>query len=199
MTISRRPFLGLLLSAIASPAQDTQDLKLARQLADERTQKAAVQELLASGRQKIPMLLSWINRPPLPLDEVQLATFRAGLAQAFGALRVREAIPFLLDHIAVRPSPFTGPPWRTPETVLDRLPAVAALIEIGPDALNAILNHPSEPCRLDERLARAFVVSRIASTVPDKSSATRYLRSVAGEARLEAYWTDEALRFAEVQ
>ena len=78
---------------------------------------------------------------------------------------------------------------------MDRLPAVAALIKIGPEALKAIVDAPYRPMEPDERLARAFVVSRIAATIPDKSKALQYLRYASAEGHEQAWWADEALQF----
>jgi hypothetical protein len=180
-------------------AQETPDIDLARQLASEHSQKAAVEAIAASGRDKVALLLTWIKKPPIPLDVIQLTIFQAGLADAFGALKAKEAIPFLMDNITLIRWPSGIPPWRTPETALERLPAVAALIRIGPEALQALVDAPYGPSEMDQRLARVFVVSRIASNVQDKSWAIQYLRSAAAEARLQSYWADEALQFVGAQ
>ncbi|HWC99406.1 MAG TPA: hypothetical protein VG456_21755 [Candidatus Sulfopaludibacter sp.] len=183
------------MTPITLPGQQARDIDLAHQLASETTQKAAADALAASGQEKVPLLLEWIKTPPFPLDDVQLTTFDAGLADAFGALKVKEAIPFLTRNITIRRSPFTLPPWKTAETVMERLPAVAALIRIGADALKALIDAPYSPMDMDQRLARIFVVSRIAATVSDKTQAIQYLRHAQAEARLQNYWADEALQF----
>lgn len=191
--------VGMAWGGLAISAQDARDMELAHQLASENTQRAAAEAIAALGQAKVPLLLVWVQKPPFPLDEVQSMIFRAGLADAFGALKAKDAVPFLIENIEMRRSPFTLSPWKTPDTIVERLPAVAALMKIGPDALKTILDAPFHPMEPDQRLARVFVVSRIAATIQDKSKAIAYLRSASGEGHQQACWADEALQFVGVQ
>jgi len=186
----------LVTITIQVSAQDPNDLTLARQFASEYTQKDAVESVVASGRDKIPVLLAWTSKPPISLDEIQLMVFQAGLADAFGALQAQEAIPFLMTNITMPRSAFSLPPWRSPDTAIKGVPAVAALIRIGPEALRAIVEAPYQPLGIDERFARIVVVSRIAAAIQDKTKAIQYLRRAADEGRLQSSWAAEALQFA---
>lgn len=191
--------LAGLTSLIVARAQDARDLDLARQLASEYTQHDAAEAIGTSARDKLPVLLAWAKAAPIPLDDVQAMVFRAGLAEAFGALRAKEGIPFLLANLTLRRSPFTLPAFGSPEKVIDRLPAVAALIRIGPEALKSIIEAPYTPAELDTRLARIVVVSRIAATVQDRAKAIQYLRNLASEARIQSSWAGDALHFVGAQ
>jgi hypothetical protein len=191
---------ALVTSSSLVLAQDVRDEDLGRQLANDSTQKAAVETIVASGRGKVPLLLKWTRTPPVQLDDIQRLIFRAGLADIFGRLKVEEAIPFLTENITqVRWPLGFGFVWKTPEAIEAQMPMVAALIQIGPAALDALVRAPYGPSVMEERLARIFVVSRAASTAQDKGRAIQFLREAAAEARLEGYWAGEGLKFIGAQ
>ena len=111
-----------------------------------------------------------------------------GLADAFGRLRTRDAIPFLIANITLQRGLFyRADIWmKTPQVVEGALPAVAALIRIGPEASRSLIRK-FPTLSAEDRLAAIFVVSRI-SGVPE---AQDFLNSVIGGARLEAFWAGE--------
>jgi hypothetical protein len=77
------------------------------------------------------------------------------------------------------------------------MPSVSALIRIGPSALDAIVCSPVEPFTAEDRLARIFVVSRIAPSLNDarlSQDAHTFLRMALGEANLQRFWADEGLK-----
>jgi hypothetical protein len=83
---------------------------------------------------------------------------------------------------------------KTPEIIESRIPAVAALIKIGPDALPALYDSYWAASMPDDRLAIIIVVSRIASLLKDPSIPIRFLSSAAGQANMEHFWAEEGLK-----
>jgi hypothetical protein len=183
---------------LLASAQGGRDQELARLLADIATQQTAVDRIVASGNEKVSLLISWTRTPPVDLDEFHTYIFRSGLAEVFGRLKTKEAIPFLVQNIGLKRWPLVGPVFtKAPEVVYDRMPAVAALIRIGPDALRALTDAPYRPSTLEDRLAVIFVVSRVAATMPDKDGARQFLTSALRNANLERFWAEECLKFSE--
>lgn len=139
-------------------AQTTDDLDLARRLANPYTRQDAVHKIVALGSAKTPVLLAWAANCPEGLDHTEPSI---GLADIFGELKTKDAIPFLIQNISlgrwVRPNIW----MKTPEVVLGHLPAAAALIKIGPDASNALINTNWLSLPLEDHLAAILVVSRI--------------------------------------
>jgi len=164
------------------------DRALAIALANDATQKAAVASIVASGKRKIPLLLAWTLRPPRGVPECGLF---GGLADAFGELRVREAIPFLVKHLGtLRSCGVSLAPWlKVPEVVEWSLPAVGALIEIGPDGSMAAMSAFPGMVSEEDRMAAIFVVSRVKG-VP---GARHFLSSVAEKADREHYWASQGI------
>ncbi len=188
---------GLLL------AQDLQNRELARRLANDATQRAAVEQVVALGDKKVPLLLSWAKNPPVDLGggfgELDLYSFRGGLADIFGQLKVKDAIPFLIQNISLHRWPSAGVVWmKAPTVIEDRMPAINALIRIGPDALDALLNEPDGPLSSEDRLARLFVVAKIAFTVEHNERAREYLNSVLGEVNTERFWAQEGIEWLDM-
>jgi len=177
-----------LLAAFTANGEDIGDADLARMLAHTRSRDGAVASLVASGKGKIPILLSWADKPPVGINDYELDI---GLAVAFGRMRVKEAIPFLIKNIGLNTFPFTDVWTRTPTAIEERLPAVLALIQIGPEASRAVIDaYPKYTAGMD-RLAAIFVVSRIPG-VPD---ARAFLVGVLGQSNQEHYHAEEGLRF----
>jgi hypothetical protein len=175
------------IACVPVAAQVTSDQELARQLANESTRQDAVDKIAASGADRVPVLLSWTRMPPAQVNIYQLYV---GLADVFGRLRTREAIPFLIENISLRRG-IEAPPWtKMPQVVEDRLPAVGALIRIGPDASMALIRTSWETARAEERLAAIFVVSQ----VKDVPEARGFLVAILGEANLERFWAEEGLK-----
>ena len=162
------------------------------------TLPADVAKLLATNKENIPLLLRWAEAPPVPLIDPELNLFQTELADIFGHLRTKEAIPFLTRNISLRRWPTIGSVWRmAPRAFVDQMPAVAALTEIGPDAFKALINAPYGPSTPEDRLAAVFVVSRTASSAEDKERARQYLTGALAEANTLRIRAEEGLRFLE--
>jgi hypothetical protein len=188
-------------------SQDPSDKELARQLSDDATQKDAVAKVVAAGPAKVPLLLSWAAHPPADLPVLGEYFLDIALADIFGQLKTKEAIPFLASNISMHRWPYMSPNmWRrSPQTVLDEMPAVAALIGIGREALPGIIETvtraPLDPSSYEGYLAAVFVAPRIAATAEDQKKARDFLletlaRSKAlspGGAHQLGYWAQEGL------
>lgn len=96
--------------------------------------KQAVQIIKSTGTKYVPFLLKWTKDPP-KIDGALMGTHRVGLADAFGELRVKESIPFLLRYIDMNRE--LGHPMGMGDAEskyqedLDNKPAMTALIKIG--------------------------------------------------------------------
>ena len=113
-----------------------------------------------------------------------------GMAEAFGRLKTRDAIPFLVKNITLQYWPASPSVWmKTPEVVRSRLPAVAALVQIGPDAAAALIRTRWVGLSSEERLAVILVVSR----APETPESQSFLLTVLGEANLQRYWAEDGL------
>jgi hypothetical protein len=166
--------------------QSVSDQELARLLANASSRQAAVATITASGNAKLPLLLSWIRKTPSQVDENELYI---GMADAFGELKSREAIPFLIKNISLSRY-LTATNWLKTASVLeDQLPAVRALIKIGPHASRALMRANTEPMFAEDRLYSIFAISQIEG-VPE---ARDFLSSASGLANVERYWASEAL------
>jgi hypothetical protein len=95
----------------------------------------------------------------------QLRSLRVGLTDAFGVLRTKEAIPWLITTITYwRHGDLNDVSrWRYPSATLEyEFPAVQALVRIGPPALDALIQtYHREQLSLETRRAIVFTVSRI--------------------------------------
>jgi len=191
-----KALLSLVLVCGVAVAQKTSDLELARRLSDGSTRQSAIAEILASRDSKIRLLLSWIRKPPSQINTWELDV---GLMDAFGELKSKEAIPFLIKNIRRERYTIESPNifMKTTEVIESRIPAVAALIKIGPDALPA-LYHSYSVAMPDDRLAIIIVVSRIASSLKDASIPMQFLSSVAGRANMEHFRAEEGLKHLKV-
>ena len=163
---------------------------LAVSLANDSTRQAAITSIVTSGRDKIPLLLSWTKHPPKGVAECGL---RTGLEEAFGRLKTKEAIPFLLENISESRGCFGTDlaPWlKDPDVIEWQLPAVGALIKIGPDASMAAMSAFPNMTDEEKRRAAIFVVSRIKHV----SEAEPFLRTVSDRADREHYWAEQCIR-----
>lgn len=174
------------LSCIAASAQD--GLQIARELANESTRKSAVAKVVASGVNTVPILLSLSQSPPPEVNEYDLAR---GLADAFGQLKTKEAIPFLITHLSLERGRFVTPnTWmKGGEVIRERMPAISALIQIGPEASKASI-YGWERIPLDDQVAAIFVVSQVQG-VPE---ARGFLSATIAEANLKRYWAEEGIK-----
>jgi hypothetical protein len=177
-------------SAIA-PGQTAGDQDLAGLLANETTRQSAVAQIGDSGQSKVPLLLSWTRTPPSQVDRYELYI---GLADAFSQLKTRDAIPFLIKNISLHRWSGDVNIWlKTPKVIEERLPAVQALIAIGPDASKMLIRTFWEPPLVGEdRAAAIFAISVIASGTNDPE-VRAFLSSVLGEASLERRLAEEGL------
>jgi len=168
------------------------DRALATSLANEKTRKAAIDSIMASGRHEIPLLLSWARTPPRHVEE---CGFEDGVVEALGQLRATEAIPFLIKDISMyRSCGASFGPWlKSPAFIEWNLPAVGALVKIGPDASRAVI--AAFPTMTDEedRRAAVFVVARIKGVAEAES----FLKSVSARAGREQYWAEEGIKLLE--
>lgn len=168
--------------------QDTSNQELARRLSSEDSRAAAISEIVASRSTYFPVLLRWTENPPAGVDKHQLYV---GMSDAFGKLKAKEAIPFLIKILNLgryldKPDIWTkGPP-----IIEQNLPAVAALISIGPDASDALISAFGGPMTPRDRLAVIFIVARIKS--PDSRA---FLSEAIGEADTERFWADDGIEF----
>jgi hypothetical protein len=178
--------LGCFLLCSFAQERDGSDRELARRLAAEATRSKAVADVVASGGTKVGLLLTWCVSPPADIDVHELDV---GLADAFGRLKTRAAIPFLDQNIGIDRTP-AGNTWlKSAEVLEDRLASVTALIRIGPDAAKAVIKAYGS-MQANDRLAAIFVISRL-EYVPE---AKAFLTSALGQANLERYWAEDGLR-----
>jgi hypothetical protein len=178
--------LMLVRACSASDAQYKTYEDLARALANAGTRDQAVATVVASGSARVSLLLSWTTKPPVGVDNYQL---KIGLADAFGQMRSKEAIPFLVKNISIDRMYAVNIWIKSPEVVEQRLAAAAALIRIGPDAAEPVIHAWSGLTDYRDRLAAIFVMSKLRG-VP---GARNFLLSVLGEANLQRNWAEEGL------
>jgi HEAT repeat protein len=179
----------LMGSMIASP-QGTTDQELAHLLAGEQTRRTAVTMITEARESKVPLLLSWANAPPSDVDKYELYI---GLADAFGQLKTREAIPFLIENISLDRTRAVNTWLKAPHVIEERLAAVAALIRIGPDACRALIRASWGPMTPEDRRAAIFAVSSIASKV-HIPEARDFLSAALAEANMDRYWAEEGIK-----
>jgi hypothetical protein len=186
------PFL-MVVSECFGDSPQANDAELARLLAHAETQKQAIAQIVAARDSRVPELLSWTRNTPSGLNPLELHELNIGMAVAFGQLKTKEAIPFLIRNLTLNRFPITNVWTRSAEVILDRLPAVAALIQIGPDASRAIIQTPWNEMSAHDRLAAVFVVSRVAGV----TEAREFLTSALGEANMLRERAEEGLQFLE--
>ncbi len=182
---------GLLTGCLC--AQNAHDSDLAKSLANPSTRQSAVDRIAACGDCYTALLLSWTRTPPAGVDPDEL---NLGLAQAFGELRTKQAIPFLIANISIHSWHHPNIWLKAPEVVRYRLPAAAALIRIGPDASQALVRVSSGPMTSEDRLATVFVISMIAAGTNDRQ-AHAFLQISLGEANLQRQWAQRGLDMME--
>ena len=193
MHVRRHLALIILMAGWSAVAQNFPEAPLARLLANEDTRATAISEIVKDGPRIVPTLLSWAR---IRLSNSEETGLYVGLADAFGKLKSKEAIPFLIAHIGLQrwlPSPNT---WmKTPQVAEERLPAVSALIQIGPEASRALIRANWKELNPEERLAAILVLSQIKG-VPE---ARGFLASLLGQANLERHWAEVGLKMMGVE
>lgn len=168
--------------------QSHDEMALARRLANEADRKNAISFVAAAKVRAVPLLLNLTKMSVPGVDEHDL---QVGLADAFGSLKIREAIPFLLLNINLRrPKYIDLEPWiKTAEAIEQLCPAVAALISIGPDSSIAAMRAVNQAMTPEEHLAIVFVVSQIRG-VPE---AKPFLSAIIGRADIERSFAEEGI------
>ena len=192
LLVSGVSFIAATVYSVASVRAANADRVLATALANDRAREAAITSIVAAGNSRVPLLLSWTRKPPSHVVTCGLYT---GLADAFGRLRTKAAIPFLIENIAMRRSCGADfAPWlKTPRLIEWNLPAVGALVQIGPDASRAVIAAARRGMVQEDNLAAIFVVAQVGG-VPE---AGVFLRSALGRANMEAYRAEQGLELLE--
>jgi HEAT repeat protein len=176
----------IVASQLPAAAQGTNDLTLARILAQHNTRQAAVSRIAASGGKELPLLLTWAATPPPDIDRSQLFV---GIADAFGQLKAKQAIPFLIQNISLTRYLESDMWMKSPGVIEDRLPAAAALIRIGPEGAKALIHAFWQPMSAQDRRAAIFTISQIGG--PDARS---FLNQVLQETDFERYLAERGLK-----
>jgi hypothetical protein len=180
-----KPAVALCL--LIAPLAFGQDL--ATRLATPELRDGAVKEIAAAGGRDLPLLLKWSETPPRGVEEWAL---RVGLADAFGALRAKDAIPFLIKNVGLERYFVRQAFWTKADSVIERtLPAVAALIAIGPAGSAALIAAPWANMSPPEHIAAIYAVSKIADP-----AARDFLMSI-DAAGLERSYVEEGLKAIE--
>ena len=173
------------MSQVVLLAQASSDAELARLLADETTRQSGISRIVSSGSSMVPLLVAWTQEPPTHVDKHELFV---GLADAFGQLKTREAIPFLVNNISLQRWRELNTWLKTAQVIEQRLPAAAALVRMGPDASKVVMSE-YHTFSAEDRLAAIFVVARIRDP-----AARAFLSAILGQANLERYWAEEGLK-----
>ena len=148
---------ALLSTAIAAQAQHTsraqkaalaQKTKLAKALCSSKPgeRRATIEAVVASTGPALPWLLAWAKCPldsawvkckdgPPLVYRVDPWSLFWPMAEIFGRLRVKEAIPYLIENIWIG----NGPIRKDDPELHTQSPAIHALLQIGPDATPALL------------------------------------------------------------
>lgn len=159
---------------------------LAIRLADPELRQLAVRSITYSGGRDLALLLSWGENPPPRVDSLQL---RLGLMEAFRKLRAKEAIPFLIRYMTLDIRGISGNVWTKADGVVEtRLPAIDALIAIGPDASKAVIAALSDKTPPEVYVESLFIICKIADP-----AARDFLLSVHPKNPTEAYYVRNGL------
>ena len=151
-------FVISLLSIRCAEAQLTapSDDALAALLADDLHQSETIPKLLPYLATKKALLLKWTEHPPAGVSDTNLFE---GLADAFGRLKMEEAVPFLAHRIAyVRLYAWRN---KATNTIRERMPYVKALIQIGPAAVPFLRKTYAEPLTADQRIMILYTIAEI--------------------------------------
>lgn len=175
--------------------QAASDLELAKRLADPEKRQPAVEEVIASGNARVRLLLSWARHSPAGLGNYPgESSLKVGLADIFGALKTREAIPFLIENIDL-PRFLSEPIWLKSDKVIEeRRPCASALIRIGSPAAEALMKAFAETGDSSKRSLLIFTLARIAPMTLTRTSIVRFLRQAQNEAELERQLAADGLK-----
>jgi hypothetical protein len=196
--------LSLLVVVVAGkggPPPLADGLALARSLSSLSGERAeAVKRVIGSPEEALPYLIAWTKKPPEG-KEPGNSFLKLSMIEIFGQLRTKEAIPFLVSHISCDLNVMNTVWMGGPERMASSLPAVKALLRIGPDAtpelLRALANLPYCPswteCKRKDRIAivvtLAFLKDPRARSALEKETEHS---SIEGEVAFEALkWLDK--------
>jgi len=73
------------------------------------------------------------------------------------------------------------------------MPAVDALIRIGPDSSKAVISASGTLGSIEDRLAAVLVVSQVAATMTNADEERAFLESTITEANLLRFWANRGL------
>lgn len=195
MTLGLFALIGIAGTGVVLQGAEIGNRELARRLLDDSTRAGAIAGIAASGIPRVPVLLKWTHKPPIRIDDFDRYRLNTALAEIFGRLRAQEAIPFLIQNITLQNWPLAPNTWmKTPEVIEQRMPAIEALIQIGPKAYDALIHIPWYRSEPEERLAAILVVSKLAVGMSDHSEAREFLASMAGQANMQRFWAEDGLK-----
>lgn len=150
------------LSCIVASAQPTtSDLSA---LGDPNRRQQALETFVKAGESGLTMLLSAVKSDGA--RGVEPFELRVGLAEAFAAIASPKALPFLVANVSIERHRIRDAKlwFRSPREIREALPAVDALIKIGPAAIPMLIERYHKENTLDERLAILFVCRTIGGT-----------------------------------
>lgn len=153
--------LGI-LALLNCNAQVTTPESLADLLSNEKTRQKAVAELSASDPFVLKTLLDLCERPSQDVRHLKL---KVGLADAFGKLRAKAAIPFLIQNLRLERGWDMNTSLKSEEVILERRAAVAALVQIGAEAVPALIAAHRVMTNREDRQMAILALSRIADPV----------------------------------
>lgn len=170
-----------------TPATRKETLNLAHSLADEHTREAAIAGISKSDLGTLAIIRSLMETSPTGVDHHGL---RVGLADVCGKLRSQECIPFLIKNISIERWHWREMnTWTKTETVvMERLPAVRALVAIGKEASLSIQSAYPNTSSREARLALLFTITQI-----DDPDAEGFLQSIKARLSIETRWVDTGL------
>lgn len=180
-----RSLFVLAAGSLALPGQARSDFELARQLASRELRSEVLRTLERGDLETERALLRILEGPPAYIDAHEM---KVGLADAFGVLRTRAAVPFLIQNISMERWRDMNTTLKSPAVLLERWPAARALIGIGPPALEQLFRAYSASMSSQDRLALIFVVARI----PDPR-ARAFLTEIQTEVRVMDRWIQDGL------
>lgn len=159
------PILTLVLRGVLL-CQVSAEEELVRQLDSPESRELFLSRLSPEDKVTERRLLTILESQRGQLEKrFQKRSLLAGMADAFGVLGTKEAIPWLIANITLwrYDSPTDLKRWlRRSETIEYDFPAVRALVRIGPEALDALIqSYYYKPLDRETRLAIVFALSRI--------------------------------------
>lgn len=184
MKCPRLVLIGI-LALLDCNAQVPTPESLADLLSNEKTRGEAVAELSPADPLVLKTLLDLAERPS---NEIRHLKLKVGLADAFGKLRAKAAIPFLIQNLGLERGWDMNTSLKSEEVILERRAAVAALVQIGAEAVPALISAHRVMTNREDRQMAIFALSRIADPV-----ALDYLQLEYSYLQLEGEYISRAL------